>query len=55
MNAFPLRLTPGVPIFADDLELVKQSWKKLLDLGAKKIYPAHGKPFSSEVFLRAVT
>lgn len=55
MNAFPMRLTPGVPIFADDIELVKLNWKKLLDLGAKRIYPAHGQPFSSEVFLRAVT
>lgn len=49
MNMFPLRLDPGLPIFADDLQLVKDSWRKLLSRGAKVIYPAHGKPFPAEV------
>ncbi len=49
MNAFPLRLRPGLPIFAEDLEQVKNSWTLLLDKGAKTIYPAHGKPFSAEI------
>ncbi len=49
MNAFPLRLTPGLPIFADDMREVKNSWKLLLDRGVKKIYPAHGNPFSAEI------
>jgi len=49
MNAFPLRLSPGLPIFAEDMQKVKDSWKLLLDSGAKTIYPAHGKPFSAEV------
>jgi hydroxyacylglutathione hydrolase len=48
MNAFPLRLSPGLPIFADDLQKVKESWKLILDYGVKMIYPAHGKPFSAE-------
>jgi len=48
MNAFPLRLSPGLPIFAEDLQKVKDSWKLLLDYGAKMIYPAHGNPFSAE-------
>jgi len=50
MNAKYMRLSPGMPIFAEDLNLIKPSWKKLLELGAKKIYPAHGKPFSADVF-----
>ena len=50
MSAKFMRLTPGIPIFADDVSLIKPSWKKLLDLGAKTIYPAHGKPFSAEIF-----
>jgi len=50
MSAKFMRLTPGIPIFADDVSQIKPSWKKLLDLGAKTIYPAHGKPFSAEVF-----
>ena len=49
MSAKFLRLTPGIPIFADDVSQIKPSWKKLLDKGAKTIYPAHGKPFSAEV------
>jgi glyoxylase-like metal-dependent hydrolase (beta-lactamase superfamily II) len=49
MSAKFLRLTPGMPIFAEEMGLIKPSWKKLLDLGAKTIYPAHGKPFSAEV------
>jgi len=52
MSAKILRLTPGIPIFAEEVNLIKPSWKKLLDLGAKKIYPAHGHPFSAEIFRR---
>jgi hydroxyacylglutathione hydrolase len=54
MNALPLRLTPGLPIFAEDLPQVKESWKKLLNLGAKTVYPSHGKPFSIEVIRKAL-
>jgi glyoxylase-like metal-dependent hydrolase (beta-lactamase superfamily II) len=52
MSAKFMRLTPGIPIFAEDVSLVKPSWKKLLDMGAKTIYPAHGRPFSAEVISR---
>ncbi len=54
MNTLPMRLTPGLPIFGDDIELVKQSWRKLLEKGAKRVYPAHGKPFSAEIMRKAV-
>ena len=54
MNEFPLRLSPGLPIFAEDMQKVKESWKKLLDEGARIIYPAHGKPFSAEIMRAAV-
>lgn len=50
MSAKYMRLSPGIPIFAEDISLIKPSWQKLLDLGAKMIYPAHGKPFSAEIF-----
>jgi hydroxyacylglutathione hydrolase len=49
MNAFPLRLSPGLPIFAEDLNKVRDSWKLLMARGAKKIYPAHGNSFSAEI------
>ena len=54
MNEFPIRLTPGLPIFGDDMEVVKDSWRKLLDRGVKTIYPAHGKPFSPDVIRSAL-
>ncbi len=33
------------PIIANDSEEVLTSWKKIIDNGAKKILPSHGKPF----------
>jgi hydroxyacylglutathione hydrolase len=49
MNAFPLCLRPALPIFAEDMQQVRESWKRLLDEGAKTVYPAHGKPFPADV------
>ena len=42
--------TPGprLPIFAEDIEQIKKSWKLVIDQGAKMIYPGHGKPFPVE-------
>jgi len=49
MNEFPLRLGPGLPIFAEDSQKVRESWRLLLNEGAKMVYPSHGKPFSADV------
>jgi hydroxyacylglutathione hydrolase len=49
MNGLPMRLGPGLPIFAADLPKLKKSWKSLLDRGAKTIYLSHGKPTSADV------
>ncbi len=49
MNKFPLRLTPGLPIFAEDWPKLIESWQKLLDLGVKIVYPAHGDSFSADI------
>lgn len=54
MNRLPLRLTPGLPVFAEDMEAVISSWRMLLGAGARTVYPAHGKPFSAEVMRRAI-
>jgi hydroxyacylglutathione hydrolase len=51
-NRFPFVLKPKLPIYADDLELLKRSWAKVIDGGAKTIYPGHGKPFPLEKILR---
>ncbi|MBP1733025.1 MAG: hypothetical protein H6Q55_3454 [Deltaproteobacteria bacterium] len=55
MNKFPLRLSPGLPIFAEDLTRLKESWNLLLDQGAKVIYPSHGEPFSADIIRRAIS
>jgi glyoxylase-like metal-dependent hydrolase (beta-lactamase superfamily II) len=54
MNTFPLRLTPGLPIFAEDPAAVIASWELLLEAGAREVYPAHGKPFPADVIRRAI-
>jgi len=54
MNKLPLRFGPGLPIFAEDIQKVKESWKYLLEKGARRVYPGHGKPFSAEVLRRAL-
>ena len=52
MNKFPLRLSPGLPIFADDLSQIRKSWELLLDQGVKTVYPAHGDPFPADIIKR---
>ena len=48
MSGFPLRLNPGLPIFAEDIKRVKDSLRKLLEKGARIFYPGHGKPFPTD-------
>jgi len=54
VNIPPLHLKPGLPIFIDDLEQIKNSWKLLLNKGAKTIYPAHGKPFPADIIRKII-
>jgi hydroxyacylglutathione hydrolase len=54
MSEFPLRFSPGLPIVAEDMQKVRESWKVLMDGGAETIYPAHGKPFSVDIIRRAL-
>jgi glyoxylase-like metal-dependent hydrolase (beta-lactamase superfamily II) len=44
-NAPPFRLRPRLPIFAEDLSKLRDSWELLLGQGAEMIYPAHGNSF----------
>jgi glyoxylase-like metal-dependent hydrolase (beta-lactamase superfamily II) len=55
MNGLPMRLGPGLPIFAVELSKLKESWKSLLDRGAKTIYLSHGKPISAEVMQKELS
>jgi hydroxyacylglutathione hydrolase len=54
MNGAPMRIGPGLPTVGDDIELIKQSWRELLDRGATTVYPGHGKPFPADVMRRAI-
>jgi hydroxyacylglutathione hydrolase len=54
MNSWFLRLTPGLPVLADDINIVVQSWKKILPMGIKRIYPAHGMDFPIEVMQKEI-
>jgi hydroxyacylglutathione hydrolase len=49
MNAWFLRRTPGLAVLAEDRKTMLRSWKKLIGMGAKRVYPAHGKDFAIEV------
>lgn len=45
-NGFPFRYRPGLPIYAQDINTIKENWKVLIDKGVTTIYPGHGKAFS---------
>lgn len=53
-NNPPFRLKPGLPIFAEDLSQLKESWRILLDGGARMIHPGHGNSFSSREILKSL-
>jgi hydroxyacylglutathione hydrolase len=54
MNAWYLRLTPGLPVLADDIHTVVQSWKNILPMGIKRVHPAHGMDFPVEVMQQEI-
>jgi glyoxylase-like metal-dependent hydrolase (beta-lactamase superfamily II) len=39
---------------ADDIEIVKISWRYLLNLGVHTVYPGHGEPFPIGVIQKAL-
>jgi len=55
MNKIPLRRTPGLPVLGWSLEKVKESWRRLIDLGTEIVYPGHGKPFPIDVIKKAIS
>jgi hydroxyacylglutathione hydrolase len=46
INEFPMCIKPRLSIFGDDIQVVKESWRKLVGMGVKEVYPGHGKPFA---------
>jgi hydroxyacylglutathione hydrolase len=53
-NGLPFRLSPGLPIYAMDIQQVRAGWEKLLDKGIRHVYPGHGKPFPAETMGKAI-
>ena len=54
-NGLPFRLNPGFPVYAQDMVLLKQSWRLLISKGAKMIFPGHGNPFPVDVISRQLS
>lgn len=54
MNGLPMTIGANLPIFAENTSVLINSWRKLADMGLKRIYPAHGKPFSIENLLKKI-
>jgi glyoxylase-like metal-dependent hydrolase (beta-lactamase superfamily II) len=54
MNKFPLRFSPGMPIYAENWPVLIDSWKTLLDEGAKTVYPSHGGSFSADIIRKEI-
>ena len=48
-NYLPFGFGPIFPPFAENGDELRSSWKRVLDEGATRIYPAHGSPFGSEL------
>ena len=51
-NRLPFTIKPKLPIYAEDIEMIIKSWKKIIGMGAKISYPGHGKPYPIEKILR---
>jgi glyoxylase-like metal-dependent hydrolase (beta-lactamase superfamily II) len=51
-NGLPFRLKPGLPIYAQDINAIKENWKILIDKGVTTVFPGHGKPFPVEIMKR---
>ena len=54
-NRLPFTFHPALPIYAENIDLIRESWKKLIDAGAKTIFPGHGKPFSVELIKKYIS
>ncbi len=54
MNSWFLRLTPGLPVLAEDIKMVVDGWRKILPMGIKRVFPAHGRDFPVEVMQKEI-
>ncbi len=52
VNGPPQRLGPNKCAFAEEPDRIPQSWRLILQAGAKIVYPAHGRPFGASALER---
>jgi hydroxyacylglutathione hydrolase len=52
MNFLNLGRTQYRPFFIQNIGDVFKSWRLLIEAGAEKIYPSHGKPFNADELIR---
>ena len=48
-NGFPFRFKPGLPIYAQNIDAIKENWKALINRGTTVVYPGHGQAFPIDV------
>lgn len=53
INYLPLGLGPIFPPFAENVTLLLESWRQIIEVGVKRFYPGHGKPFQAEELIEA--
>ena len=51
-NKFPFVMKPRLPIYAQDIHMLKKSLKMIVDRGALTLYPGHGNPVPVEKILK---
>jgi hydroxyacylglutathione hydrolase len=54
VNQYGFTGNRNVPILFEDIEVLYESWKKIIDTGARIIYPAHGNKFSVDILKRNI-
>ena len=42
-------------VYAENVQLLIESWQKLLDEGVKTVFPAHGGSFSADIMRQELT
>ena len=54
MNGLPMRIGPGIPSVGEDTTAIRNSYRLLLESGARTIHPAHGNSFSADILKKSL-
>lgn len=53
-SGLPFRTSPGLPIYVGDIKLLIKSWEKIINKGARIIFPSHGSPFPVDMIKKII-